>query len=137
MTRGQAHSRVAFLVAAFQLALSFGLGLNLVVCRSATGHVAVESALNYCCTSHAQPEPSRSLLPDSECDGCTDTPLLQAVIQRDTTSSRGLLSPPQLLCVDRSPPNLGLAPFTLGVRPADSALPDAALSAHRSVVLLV
>lgn len=137
MTQRQAHSRVAFLVAALHLALSLGLGLNLVVCRSATRHVAVESSLNDCCTNSAQPEPSRSLLPDWECDGCTDTPLLQTVLQRDAPSNLGALPPPQLLCVGNSPPDLSLAPFVLGVWLADSAPPDAALSARPSVVLLV
>lgn len=137
MIRRTAHSRTVLLVAALQLGLSFGLVLNLVVCRSASGHVAIESALTDCCTNDPLSEPSRSLLPSSECDGCTDTPLLQTVLQRDSGSNRGLLPPPRLLSVGSPLPTLRPAPPTVAVRSANGAPPALALSAHRSVVLLV
>ena len=137
MIRRTAHSRAALLVAALQVALSFGLALNLVICRSAGGHVEVESVFADCCTSSPLPEPSRSLLPSSECDGCIDTPLLQTVLERDSGSNRGLLSLPQLLSVSSPFPTLSPARSTAAVRPAHGAPASVALSTRRFVVLLV
>lgn len=139
MIRGKTHSRAALFFAAIQLALGFGLSLNLVLCHSANGHVAIESAFaDDCCTSYALPEPGSSLLPSSDCGGCTDTPLLEAVLQRAAASDRGILPPPQLVSLGFCLPSLGLAPSIVSVRPAEGALlPAVALSVRRSIVLLV
>jgi hypothetical protein len=131
------HNRTALLVAVLQLALSFGLGLNLVVCRSTDGHVAVESVLADCCASHPLREPGRSLSPSSDCDGCVDTPLVQTALQRDPGPPRGLLPPPESLSVGSPFPTLPLAPSTVAVKPAHGAPAATALSTRRSVVLLV
>jgi hypothetical protein len=137
MIRGNAHRRAAVFVAAFHLALSFGLGINLVVCRSGNGHVAVESALEDCCPGYGLPERNQSLVPTSDCDGCTDTPLLQPVLQRNASSDREMVPAPELFSLG-SLPSVRPGPSTVGVMLADGAtIPTVALSTRRSIVLLV
>ena len=138
MARGKACRRAALVVAAFHLAVCFGLGINLVVCRSGNGHVAVESALEDCCPSYGPSERSPSLVPASDCDGCTDTPLLQPVLQRTATSDREMVPPPELFSLGSPLPSVRPGPSTVGVTLADGAtVPTVALSARRSIVLLV
>ena len=138
MSRGNAHRRAALFVAAFHIAVGFGLGSNLVVCRSGNGHVAVESALEDCCPSYGPSERSPSLVPASDCDGCTDTPLLQPVLQPNATSDRGMVPPPELFSLGTPLPSVRPGPSTVGVMLADGAtVRTVALSTRRSIVLLV
>ena len=130
-------SRTALIVAALQLTLSVGLGLNLVVCRSVGGHVAVESVLADCCTNGSPSEASWRPSSGSDCDGCVDTPLLQTVFQREAAPNRALQAPPQLLSVSASVPTPPLAPSSVAVRDAHGAATTIALSSRRFVVLLV
>lgn len=136
MTRGRAHRRATLCVAVFQLALSLGLGL--VVCRTANGHVAIESALEDCCPGDALPESSRSLAPRSDCDGCTDTPLRQMGLQRTAASGRETVPAPELFSLGDPLSRCDPAAFALGVtRPDRAVAPPLALRARRSIVLLV
>ena len=67
--------------AALQLALSFGLGADLVFCTGAGGHVAVESAYSAdCCDPHALPDGLQRTAGNGDC-GCIDTPILQSAIE--------------------------------------------------------
>jgi hypothetical protein len=66
---------------ALQLALSFGITANLVLCTEASGDVAVESAFSAgCCDDHVLPEGARRLSQGDGC-GCVDTPLLQSPVE--------------------------------------------------------
>lgn len=130
--------RVACVLAAVQLAVTFVAGLNLMVCRSADGHVAVESALAACCTGHGAAERDHALIPDRGCDDCTDTPLLQVVLSRGKApDGPDRLAPaPCARVLSPRPPTL---PWTARGLPlgARAAVPDLALSARRSIVFLV
>jgi len=71
----------AVLSVALQLALSFGITANLVLCTEASGDVAVESAFSAgCCDDHVLPEGARRLSQGDGC-GCVDTPLLQSPVE--------------------------------------------------------
>lgn len=126
---------------ALQIALSFGLALNLVVCRGTGGHVAVESALSDCCTGHAPGGPEQGsaqlVAADSDCDGCTDTPLLQTAIQRERGSKDTLTRGPRLLLVATRLTSLRPAPSVFVTRDTHGAPPAPLASVRRSVVLVV
>ena len=122
-------------IAAFQLAMSFGLGL--VVCHASNGHVAIESALEDCCPSGSLPESSRTLAPASDCDGCTDTPLRQAVLQRNASFEREMVAPPELFSLGVRFPSFGAVPSVAVTRAVGAPAAPLTLGARRSVVLRV
>ena len=131
------HSFVAPFAVALQLALSFGLGANLVLCTDAGGHTAVESAYEAdCCDDHVLPPGARSLQGDEGC-GCVDRPIVQApadVRQRLESTAPSLGHPlPAFLAAHLVSPSLrpGVAP----VRPSPASV--GAATGLRSVVLLV
>lgn len=136
MFRAASHSRLAIAATLLQLALSFGLTFNLVVCRSTSGHVAIESGLSDCCTG-APSADDVAVAAGSECDGCTDTPLLPAVLQRDRDPRRDLSFSPRLIY--SSAPACGLPPIrsSFTVRHARGAQPAPAPGTRLSVVLVV
>jgi hypothetical protein len=135
MIRRPSLKRTALLAAALQMVLSFGLALNLVVCCGTGGHVAVESVLADCCTSHSPSATSRSVSSTSACNGCIDTPLFQTVLQRDPDSIRGLLLLSQSLPIGFPSP-LFVRLSTVAVRPVPVSIRNG-LSTHRFVVLLI
>ncbi len=91
MTRRRVPT-TAVLSMALQLVVSFGITARLVLCHSPQGHVAVESSLGGdCCTSEY---PAAAALGGIDaCDGCTDTPLLRANVDR-RTADHGLRPSP-------------------------------------------
>jgi len=134
------YKRGAVFAAGIQLVLSFALSLNLVVCSSATGHVAVESAFDDCCSGHAVSDSIGSRAHSQEdCGGCTDRPLVETLLQRETRCDRSPLAPPQLMA-----PSMGATEFqsaspaiyTVGLRQRATSQ-SGELTARRSIVLLV
>lgn len=130
--------RAAVGLTALQLGLALALSLNLVVCRAADGHVAVESALaDDCCADARSAAPVVSRIP--ECGGCTDVPLANALIQRNESTDRTASARP-VVWTSLLPPPVSAASHPL---PADSphvraVTPAAAvLDALRVVVLVV
>lgn len=126
------QGKAALFCASLQLALSFALTADLVLCRSASGHVAIESALSGdCCTSHGLPASVR----ESEHCRCIDTPLLDTPLDSRSKVVRALPGPPAALPGARSvaPPPLAGDGFTR----TESRPPIESLAAIRSVVLLV
>ena len=128
---------VATLTVALQLALSFGLGANLVLCTEAGGHTSVESAYEAdCCDDHVLPPGARGLSGDDGC-GCVDRPIVQApadVRQRLESAAPSIIHPlPAFLTAHLVSPSLrsGSAP----VRP--SRFPVGPAATLRAVVLLV
>jgi hypothetical protein len=131
------HRLVATLTLALQLALSFGLGANLVLCTDAGGHTAVESAYEAdCCDDHVLPPGARSVAGDDGC-GCVDRPIVQApadVRQRLESAAPSVIHPlPASFAAHLVSPSLRCGPAP--VRP--SRVPVGAATGLRSVVLLV
>lgn len=130
--------RAAVCLTALQLVLTVALSLNLIVCSSADGHVAVESALaDDCCAGEHSAAPALSRGP--ECGGCTDVPLAKTLIQRNdvtdhTAATRPLVStavlPPSVEASSRPRP-AGSPPERAG-----AAAPPI-LGQRRAVVLVV
>ena len=126
---------VASLSVALQLALSFGVTANLVLCTEASGDVAVESAFSAgCCDDHVLPGSARRLSRSDGC-GCVDTPILQSPVEARQR-------------IEYAPPSPHVLPAFVVPYPAESpasaaiptrgrGAPDGAPSVRRSVVLLV
>jgi hypothetical protein len=125
----------AVLSAALQLALSFGITANLVLCTEASGDVAVESAFSAgCCEDHLLPEGARRLSQGDGC-GCVDTPILQSPVE---ARHRLEYAPPvpHVLPSFVAPYATERPPFAATLMRGPGA-PDGAPSVRRSVVLLV
>ncbi|HEV7733742.1 MAG TPA: hypothetical protein VGR62_16355 [Candidatus Binatia bacterium] len=139
MSRGTIQHRAAVFLAALQLALSLGLPLDLVLCSTARGHVAIESAVgDDCCPGHDDSATDRRSTSDPDCDGCTDTRISRTLLQRDASAAAHLVAPAHVLIVALPPTDSGFAaragePSGSGNAPA----PPIALSTRRSVVLVV
>lgn len=103
MTRRPTHSGVTLIVAAIQLALGLGLSHNLVLCRGANGHVAVETvSFDDCQALPVSGESDLSVQLHEKCGDCTDTPLLIAIAQPDASAERRMQCPPQMLSLAAS-----------------------------------
>ena len=71
-----------------QLTAGLAAAAQVVVCRTPSGHVAIESDLSDCCSSGGD---SLHELSSSACDGCVDTPLFQAGL---SPAGKATLGPP-------------------------------------------
>jgi hypothetical protein len=109
-----------------------------VICSSASGHVAIESALaDDCCGAAHDPTPAVSRGPD--CGDCTDVPLGKTLVQRNESTDHTASARPQL-SASLLPP-----PVDAATRPRPAASPHEpavagrppALLALRAVVLVV
>jgi hypothetical protein len=67
----------ALLAVMLQLTAGLAAAAQVVVCRTPSGHVAIESELNDCCPGGGD---RLHELSSNACDGCVDTPLFQAGI---------------------------------------------------------
>ena len=132
---GTRHRLAASLSAALQLALSFGLTANLVLCTEASGHAAVESAYSAdCCDDHVLPEGVRRVSEDEGC-GCVDTPVLQSPVEM---RQRLEYAPPAPQVPAFLAPDLARFRSKAGTAPVlRSSPPEWVLTVRRSVVLLV
>ncbi len=138
MVRGTIQHRAAVFLAALQLALSLGLPLDLVLCSTTRGHVAIESAVgDDCCPGHDDTAPGRRSSSDRDCDGCTDTPISRTLLQRDAQVDGHLVAPAHVLVVVVPVSDPGLAPSADEPWGATSPPRPSALTARRSVVLVV
>jgi hypothetical protein len=133
--RASRHGVAAVFSAVLQLALSFCLTADLVLCSSAAGHVAVESAFSAeCCNPHVLPEGLRA---GDDC-GCVDTPLFQSPVEVRSRLEHALASLQLVLLPAFARPVLACSPLTCSASPAHRSGPsEDALTARRSVVLLV
>lgn len=92
----------ASLLAALQLVLGLAAAADLVICREASGEIAVESTLaGDCCPDHGA-VPQATLGEATERCRCVDTPLLASAV--DVRPGRDPLAPPVLLPLLGSPP---------------------------------
>ena len=115
----------AVLGAALQLTASLAIAAGVVVCRTPSGHVAIESGLDRdCCGATVDHD-----LTASTCDGCTDTPFVQASVSPSSKAvldvavmSRGFVAPV---------PTWRVTVHTAPLRALDRSARD------RSVVLLI
>ena len=129
------YRAAAALCAVLQVALSFALTADLVLCRTASGHVEIESAsAGDCCDSHELFDRLREAYGADDC-GCVDTPLLQTPLDQrwqPTGASSALSHVVHLPATPLSaPPPIDAL---VGLRPRP---PLETLTAIRSVVLLV
>jgi hypothetical protein len=130
------YRAAAAVCAVLQVALSFALTADLVLCRTAAGHVEIESAsAGDCCDSHGLFDRLREAYGADDC-GCVDTPLLQTPLDQrwQPTGASSALSHAVHL-----PATLLPAPATRleGLARLRPRPPLESLTAIRSVVLLV
>ena len=120
---------------ALQLALSFGITANLVLCTEASGDVAVESIFSAdCCDDHVLPAGARRLSQGDGC-GCVDTPILQSPVEARQRLEYAPPAPhvlPSFLV-----PYAAEQPAFAAVPARGPGAPDGVPSVRRSVVLLV
>jgi hypothetical protein len=138
MRHARRRSRLAALLcAALHVGSSFALTADLVLCRTPSGHVEIESATSDgCCTAHGSPARFAGA-PEADDCGCVDTPLLQRAIDQRGQVTRAASAPPHAVPVPYATP-LSASPFPIDALAAARARPSAeALRTIRSVVLLV
>jgi hypothetical protein len=141
MTRRRRFTRsAAWVCSALQLVVSFGLGVSSVLCVGDDGHFAIESAIaGDCCAdpvvAGATAKVAAHRSATEACD-CTDTPLLQPMLDRRAPTERQV----HAATAHRLPPSAGAT----GPRPHGCSLAavpprsvGADLAALRSIVLLV
>ena len=128
MNRRRRAVGAALLGAMLQLTASVAVAAEVVVCRAPGGHVEIESVLDDCCPPGEASRGARELRDDA-CDGCLDTPLLQA----------GLSTPAKATLDALVPARWSLASVPTLLRVSGGAPPLAAAAARRSrtVVLLI
>ena len=133
------YRTAALLCAVLQVGLSFAFTANLVLCRTASGQVEIESATaGGCCSSHGILDRFREALAGATDDcGCVDTPLLQTPLDQRWQVTRA--SSAHWHAVHGAPATILPVPASrlVGLAAPQPRPPLESLTAIRSVVLLV